>query len=187
MLSRVQCSPWRLVRRARGGLGWVMALCLLLHGALPVRAEDVSTEYQVKAAFLFIFVKFVEWPDGTLSDQIDICVAGANPFGETLGETLRGEELDGRPISWRTISQPDASCHVLFVPSRVGPRPFLRAAQSRQQLTVGESPTFLADGGIINFVIEENRVRFEISPAAASRAGLRISSRLLQLARIRQP
>ena len=143
-------------------------------------------EYEIKAAFLYNFVRLVEWPADAPAGPIRICVAGPQAFEAQLDATVQGEAIGGRPVTVSPVSQLEPGCHVLFVPSRADATRYLRAANGRPVLTVGESPDFIGQGGIINFVIEQNRVRFEINPGAAMRANLRISSRLLQLARIRQ-
>ncbi len=146
--------------------------------------QDASLEYQVKAAYLFNFTKFVEWPAAALPDgePLTICVAGENPFGPTLDATIRGESVNGRPLQARA-AQPPAGCHVVFVPRGVDAAAALRPFRSLPALTVGESDGFLRRGGMINFVIDDGRVRFEINQEAAERAHVRISSRLLRLAR----
>lgn len=146
-------------------------------------AQDISAEYRVKAAYLYNFVKFVEWP-GESSGPLSICVAGRNPFGSVLDDLVRGESVNGRRIETRVILEPEPDCSVVFVPEGAATAAYLRAARTMPTLTVGESPTFIPQGGIARFYVEGPNIRFEISPPAAERAGLRISSRLLQLARI---
>jgi hypothetical protein len=167
----------------------VLTLILSLVGA-PVdgpaaaaRAQEASLEYRVKAAYLFNFTKFVDWPANAppADAPLTICVAGTSPFGHTLEETVRGELVSGRALTTRVVREPDG-CHVLFIPKRVAAAPLLRQAGTRPILTVGESEEFLRDGGVINFVMQDGKVRFEISQDAAARAQLRISSRLLRLA-----
>ena len=160
------------------------ALVLALVTALPGAAQDAPLEYRVKAAYLFNFIKFVEWPAGPVPEgtPFTICVAGDNPFDTALDETIRGETVGGRPLQWRPAEGND-TCQVLFIPHDVDPVPFLKRTRMQPVLTVGESPEFLRQGGIINFVRDGGKVRFEISQEAASRAQLRISSRLLRLAR----
>lgn len=152
--------------------------------AVHAFAQDASLEYQVKAAYLFNFTKFIEWPEGALRDgaPLTICVAGENPFGSSLEETIQGESVNGRPLQARA-AQPPAGCHVVFVPRGVDPAAALRPFRSLPALTVGESDGFLRGGGMVNFFIEDGRVRFEINHEAADRALVRISSRLLRLAR----
>jgi YfiR/HmsC-like len=158
-------------------------LFLVLSAAAGLHARQVSLEYQLKAAYLFNFVKFIEWPPGAAAGPLVICVAGHNPFGGVLEETIRGESVNDRMLSTRVISMPDANCHVVFLPYDIDTTAYLRAARDAPTLTVGESPAFIAHGGIVNFIAEEGRIRFQISQAAAARADLRISSHLLRLAR----
>lgn len=161
-------------------------LALLIAGLLGAGAPaaDVPLEYRVKAAYLFNFTKFVEWPEEALppEGQITICVAGTDPFGGALIETVRGESVDGHALAARTVTDV-AGCHVLFVPADVPAAPLLGETRTRPVLTVGESPGFLEQGGIVNFILHDGKVRFQISHDAATRAQLRISSRLLRLSR----
>jgi hypothetical protein len=160
-------------------------LVLLTASGGVLHPQEVSLEYRVKAAYLYNFLRFVEWPVEPPSDPLTICVAGGrNPFGDVLEETIRGESVGGRPVTARVIRQPDDGCHVVFVPEGAAAGAYIRAADARPTLTVGESPDFIRMGGIVNFIREGTNVRFEIDPMTAERAGLRISSRLLQLARI---
>ena len=157
---------------------------LALALAAATAAQEVSLEYRVKAAYLFNFTKFVDWPRDALPPDapLTICVAGTSPFGEVLDDTVQGELVAGRPLTTRVVREP-SGCHVLFVPAGGAAAPLLHDARTRPILTVGESETFLRDGGIVKFVMQDGKVRFEINQDAASRAQLRISSRLLRLAR----
>jgi hypothetical protein len=146
-------------------------------------AQTVPLEYQVKAAYLFNFAKFVDWPAALSSGPLVICVAVPNPFGMVLEETVHGETISGRPIVQKTIAAPEPGCHVVFVPRGASASAYIGASRGIPVLIVGETPHFIADGGMINFVIDGGTVRFEINQDAASRAGLQISSRLLRLAR----
>jgi hypothetical protein len=149
-------------------------------------------EYDVKAAFLFNFAKFVEWPEtalGGLSEPLAFCVARARPdsnlpFQAVLAATVRGQKAAGHPTEVREFGT--GRCHVLFVGERE--RRELPALQQELHggavLLVGEWNGFLHAGGHVNFVVEGNRVRFDVNPANAAQAGLRISSRLLALARV---
>ena len=153
--------------------------CMILASALPAAAQDVPLEYRVKAAYLYNFLKYIEWPEGTPA-PFTICVAGRNPFGEVLADTVRGERVAGRAVVTRVVNESDG-CHIMFVPRGTAAAPYIRGAHGT--LTVGESPDFLAQGGTILFVQEGGSVRFQIDDEAAMRAGLRISSRLLRLSR----
>ena len=164
----------------------VLGIALLLL-AVPVHGQDVSYEYQVKAAFLYNFIRFVEWPPAAQSGSMIVCVAGRNPLGSFLEETVKGETLDGRPIIPRVILEPDPECRVIFVPDGATVSAYLRASRGAPVLTIGETNDFIDAGGIVRFYMENGKVRFEISPQAAERSQLRISSRLLRLARIRNP
>jgi hypothetical protein len=113
---------------------------------------------------------------------LTICIADYNPFGDALDSTLRGERIGGREVVARVVTAPSRDCHVLFVPADASPAPYLRDRQA-PTLTVGESDDFITMGGMVNFVRDGANVRFEIDAMAADRAGLRISSRLLRLAR----
>jgi hypothetical protein len=142
----------------------------------------------VKAAFLFNFAKFVEWPseafDGP-SHPITICVLGKDPFGSALNEVIAGNTLHGHAFRTRLISEIRESedCHILFFPaSELKSTPKLGQVRNPCTLTVGEVENFLPDGGMVNFVIQEGRVRFEINPTAVGKSHLRVSSKLLSLA-----
>jgi hypothetical protein len=149
-------------------------------------AEEVPPEYRVKAAYLYNFVKYVEWPR-TDKSSILICIAGQNPFGDVLTELIRNERVRGLPLATEVILEPRADCDVLFTPKTSNVSAYLHAATGLPTLTVGETPRFLEQGGIVRFVPSGQNVRFEINPGAAERSKLRISSRLLQLARIVEP
>jgi hypothetical protein len=99
-------------------------------------------------------------------------------------QTLRGERIHDSTLITRVIVMPEAGCHVIFVPQGVATTPYLRAARNSPTLTVGETPGFITQGGIVNFILEKGMIRFQISSRAADRAELRISSHLMRLARI---
>lgn len=158
-------------------------LLLVLSSTAPGESQDVSLEYRVKAVYLFNFIKFVDWPDSSGSGPLTICIAEHNPFGRVLADTIRGEAVGDRPLASKLIAAPDSACHVLFLPQGTAAATYLRAARPLPMLTVGEMSGFIRQGGIVNFFLEQERVRFEIDQKAAERAGLRISSHLLRLAR----
>jgi len=168
-----------IARRAVTG-AFAVALLAMQPGALSAD----GLEYQVKAAFLFNFLKFVEWPPAPAGAPWVIGVLGHDPFGEMLDETVRGKIVSGRSIEVRRYSKlSDAKdCSILFI----GRGEYLRTGIPAMQpglLTVGEAPGFLKSGGAISFYLEDNRVRFEIRPEAARAAGLRMSAQLLKLGR----
>ena len=148
--------------------------------------EAPAREYQIKAAFLYNFVKYVDWP-GAGRSTITIGVLGKNPFGSAL-ETLNGKVANGKTLAIRHLAglQDARGVDVLFVSASESDhvRQIIDAVLQQPVLTVGEVGGFAQSGGIINFTSEGNRVRFEINPDAAERAGLKISSQLLRLAKV---
>jgi hypothetical protein len=153
----------------------------------PAGAAEVMPEYQVKAAFLYNFVKFVEWP-ATVAEQrgpVVICVIGKDPFGASLTNVVDGKKVNGRGIEVRKITEVAAavSCHVLFVSESENARlpEITKAVRVWSVLTVGECPKFIQQGGIVNFLMDGHRVRFQINAKAAGDAGLKISSKLMEL------
>ncbi len=170
---------------------WLVLLGLLVFGgrASCEAAPEVSKEYQVKAAFLYNFTKFVEWPASRFSTNtspIVIAVLGRNPFGEELDAIVRERKVNGRGLVVKVIDSADeaATAHLLFVGADAEDRLAgkMDALQKSGVLTVGESPRFIASGGIINFTLDADKVRFQINPQAGEQAGLKISAQLLKLA-----
>jgi hypothetical protein len=151
-------------------------------------------EYQVKAAFLYNFAKFVHWPERAFAsptDPIQICVFGHNPFGSSLEQTVGGKEFAGRNFLVRSIADPQEACkcHIVFISAAEKRRTaaLIAAARGASVLTVGESPGFAAQGGVVNFVLENGAVHFEVNLEAARQKDLEISSKLLGLARVIKP
>ena len=186
-----------VLKAPRAVLG--LAVVALLGGRAPAAAltSDQARrdlEYQVKAAFLFNFAKFVEWPadafDGP-QDPVAICVMGKDPFGDSLDNVVRGETVNGRPLIVRRPRNPleTRDCQIVFLAraERAWQDEILSSLEGEGILTVGEDDGFLTDGGIIRFVLEENRVRFDINLAAAEANRLKLSSKLLRLARAMYP
>lgn len=152
------------------------------------------TDYQVKAAYLARFVKFIEWPDnpspppagGAPADEpFPICVLGQDPFGSALDAALAGETFGRHPLVPRRVAsaREAAACRVVFIGE--GDRALRRALtelEGSRVLTVGDQPEFLKRGGMIQFLLEGNRVRFQVNLTAAKKAGLNLSSELLKVA-----
>jgi len=145
----------------------------------------------VKAAFLYNFAKFVEWPAQNFKgsdDPIAICTLGQNPFGSMLEDAVKGKTLEGRAFVVRAI--PDvrqaSGCRILFISSTEQKhlQLILKSIKAPGILTVGETEGFAKNGGIINFKLEGGMVRFEINVVAAAKEGLQIRSNLLSLAEI---
>ena len=167
----------------------VTTLLALLACGQPAAAQS-GLEYEVKAAFIYNFIQFVEWPQGALADPaapFRVCLYGDNPFGPALERTIRGEQVNGHPLTIERVAVGGmvTQCQLLFVPQSQAARTagVLRAAGEAPVLLVGESPNFLRAGGMINLFVEGGRVRFDINQPAASARGLVASSKLLRVAR----
>jgi hypothetical protein len=176
------------------GIAAVLSLAMTL-GNFPAGAsEQPIDEYQVKAAFIYNFAKFVQWPAEafqTAKEPIAICVLGEDPFGSFLEDTIAGRTIEGRPLTIRHIASDKqvAGCHILFFGSGDDKRVTSAIADIRTPgiLTIGDSEISGVDGVVINFRLEAGKVRFDINVEAAGREKLLISSRLLSLARIVDP
>jgi hypothetical protein len=165
----------------RGAILSVLIFAILLFAPGSVAAEDL--EYQVKAAFLFNFLKFVEFPPAGNDSPWVIGILGHDPFGDVLDNTVRGKLIAGRPIEIRRYARAAdvKDCNILFIDRTDSES--LGTPVRPGLLTVGETPGFLKSGGIVSFYLEDNRVRFEIHPLAAHSSGLRVSAQLLKLGR----
>jgi hypothetical protein len=148
-------------------------------------------EYDLKAAFLFNFAKFIDWPatSSTKSHSaFTICVLGRDPFGRALDDSLQGKMIRDQSLAVRRLNDKTETrgCQVLFVSSSESGHlaDILEIVRGANVLVVGETPGFAAAGGVIEFTLEENRVRFTINTDAANRAGLTVSSKLLALAKV---
>ena len=166
------------------------AVLSVLLFVLPAVAEQPAfSEYQVKAAFLYNFAKFIEWPDKALrgDEPIIIGTLGDDPFGEVLDETLAGKKVGSHPLSVKRFSRIAAldRCHILFVADSEVARTaeILTRVGAAPTLTVGDTAGFAERGGMIGFVIEERRVRFDVNLKAVRDGGLKPSSQLLKVAR----
>ncbi len=150
-----------------------------------------GAEYPLKLAFLYNFAKFVEWPSDSFRSPgapLAICIVGHNPFSLGIEEELRSRPVGGHSIEFVARKPTDTlnACHIVFVPvtEKDQAARIVSSLKGLGALTVGESEGFAVRGGIINFTVEGGNVRFEINRTAAGRAGLKISSKLLSLARI---
>lgn len=166
----------------------LFALALFLGWQARSRAST-PTEYEVKAAYLYNFGLFVHWRASAAAGgeaPFTVCVLGMDPFGKILDSTIAGETIGGQNvIARRIMSDAGASeCRILFISSSEDGalKQILSDVGGASILTVSDMPEFIDRGGIIEFVIENSRVRFEINLAAAERAHLTLSSQLLKLA-----
>ena len=174
MRSRV--SPWAWAYVAVG----VLATLLVL----SPQARAQSLETAVKATYLYKFAPFVEWPAKafeTPTSPLMVCVQGDDPFGPMLDRAIAGQKVDAHPVQLRRLEVVDAAsgCHIAFIAGskRQAQAEALKALRGTGALTVTDG-----GAGAIRFVMQNDRVRFEIDPAEVSADGLVLSSKLLSLA-----
>jgi hypothetical protein len=174
---------------------YVLPLVLLITGLFfcaSLRAQsDGLTEDQIKAGFLFNFTKFVDWPPDAFpiaSAPIVIAVVGANPFGDTLSATAAGKTVGGRAVVVKQFKEGQdlRACTILFISSSEKRQSahILESLKGSSVLTVSEIAGFARSGGMIAFLVEENKVRLEINLGAASEARLKVSAKLIGVARL---
>lgn len=168
--------------------------CLLAVGLTGLGAAGLEslepprpTEYEVKAAFLYNFAKFVRWsPDQALGPTFVVAVIGEDPFGEILDRTFAGKTLEERRVEIRRIESPDDATKVqlLFIGSSERARlaQILKGLQGSNVLTVGEMDGFAERGGMIAFRVRDDVVRFDINLGEVERARLKMSSQIIRLA-----
>jgi hypothetical protein len=195
-----------LVKRAHGRpVRWREALCAAIFAAVlagyfalaPVlapalaRADQAPTDFQVKAAYLFNFLKFVEWPENPGADphaKWVIGFMGQTPIGEELAHMAAGKNVLGRDLEIKTLQASDnlRACNIVFISDSEKKRlpAILNALRGSTVLTVADMDDFIGAGGMVQFVVEDARVRLSIDLGAATRAHLKISSKLLLLAHV---
>lgn len=165
-------------------------------GLAQGRSDTPPVEYQVKAAYLYNFAKFIEWPTNAFASatsEVTIGVVADERVAVTIERVLADKQVLGHPVGVRRLpglnSDHAASCHILFLTQsakEAGPDEFARLA-SRPVLTVGESADFLARGGIMNFVLTNATVRLQLNLKSAEKAGLKVSSKLASVAQLVNP
>ena len=169
-------------------LATTLAFAILGTVSLRVVADD-SVEYAVKAAYLSKFGIYVTWPDATFrtsDDPLNICIVGQDPFGAALDQAILDKSIDAHPIHVQRVSayDPVPVCHILYVNDDDDyiEQGVLESARGRAILTVTDGRGDLPPSGVVDFVVVDNRVRFTIDRDAAQQNGLKIGSKLLQLA-----
>lgn len=177
-------SRWKVLPRWR-----YLLFSLILGLSLTLFAQEQPSEYQVKAAFLFNFAKFVDWPPASFTDTnapFVVGVLGKNVFGDALEQTIRDRRVRNREFEFKNLtSVAEAShCHILFIsPSeKEDLTKIIKSLNNASVLTVSETDGFIKAGGMINFTIQDSKIRFQINDLAVKKAGLQISSKLLSLA-----
>jgi hypothetical protein len=169
-----------------------MALLAFLLAALSMRAQPATVpEYKLKAAVLFNLAKFIDWPTNTFAQAeapFVVGVIGDDPFGPLLEDTLRQQTVHGRKATVRRLAAGDdlSVCHILFVSrsERLRTTTILAQVSRAPVLTVSETDGFAEAGGMVNLVLQDGLVRFEINRGAADARGLQISSKVLKYARL---
>jgi YfiR/HmsC-like len=184
----------RATRRAAGWLRLGLFAAALAPGCLPLRATEASLEYRVKAAFLFNFAKFVEWPPDSLPPGRPLRIGLMGPPGicAEIEASLAGKSVAGHPLVARRVDLSELGAdppQVLFVQRtvRASPAEIAGMLRGRPVLVVGEAPDFAAEGGIIGFVEVDDTLRFQVNLRAALRADLHLSGQLASLAEIVTP
>ena len=168
-------------------LPWAIAALALATGSAAVPQQS-SLEYPLKAAFLYNLVKFVEWPAADGNGPIVLGILGQDAFGATVEQVFRGKEVEGRALQIRYVAKPEdlKFCQVIFIsePEKGRLLEILGALKDAHVLTVSEIERFAERGGMVHLIIENTKVRFEVNVDTVSRARLKISARLLQLASV---
>ena len=180
----------RCGRKARAYLLALGTVLLLLLPGPPLSCAQSVSEYQVKAAYLYNFSKFVEWPAQAFASPtapIRLCVLNDPAFESELNPIVKGKIVGGRAIAVIPVQNAEQArrCQILFIASSQDKqsRQIIDALRDSSVLTVGESAGFVEKGGIINFVLQDDRVQLQVNHKAATQAGLHISSRLLSVAK----
>jgi hypothetical protein len=177
----------RARRLGTASLALVMT-CIAAPGTAADRSFGPATDVAVKAAFLYNFVKFTEWPALPAGAAIVLCVVGDEGIAAALAETVREQNISGHPLDVRRAQDSTTwrNCHLLFIAEAEAQRSAsgLDGIKTLPVLTVSDAKSFSLSGGIIELYIEDGRMRFAINVDAAERSGLRLSSRLLGLAKV---
>jgi hypothetical protein len=181
---------WPEVSRWISGFNLPIFLSFLVFALCGASAEaQMAREYQLKAVFLFNFAQFTDWPENAFADEkspIVIGVLGADPFGQSLNDTIRDETVRGHPLVVEHYRRADEikTCHILFISQpeiRHGDE-ILKNVKGKPILTVADNDGTTAAGVVIRFVVENNKVHFRINQEAARAANLTLSSKLLRVA-----
>jgi hypothetical protein len=180
---------WRLSLAVQSYLGLLIGVFCSAHPLFP--QGSAPTEYQVKAAFLLNFARFIEWPPDAFQNEktpITLCVFRYDPFGSALDEVIRGKAINNRDLLARRVNalQDVKACQLVFVSDREDAHlsEIANRVRGTSALVVGEAEGFAERGGAVQFFLENNKLRFAVNVDAVARARLQVSSRLLGLARI---
>lgn len=182
------------MRRSRLIVAVLLSLSVAVGANAQSSASAASSEYLIKAGFIYNFAQLVQWPSAAFSQAdspIVIGILGTDPFGASIDRVVENKKLDGRSLvikrlRWSKDLKDLTECNILFISSseKEHAAEVINIVKWLPILTIGETPGFAARGGIINLTLEDNKVRFEVNIGAAKQANLNISSRLLALAKI---
>jgi hypothetical protein len=188
--QRCQCAA-RIPVSVPWPVGWCFRILLIFAvGLLPIvvpAQNSAPTETQVEAAYLFNFARFVRWPGADRSSTpLQVCVLGKNPFGSVLDSTVRGESVGSRPVLTRSVAnlQQASGCQILFISESEASHldAILLALRHQGCLTVSNIPRFADRGGMIEFLRQDDRIRFKVNVAPMVEGGVSVSSELLKVA-----
>ncbi|HEX5426429.1 MAG TPA: YfiR family protein, partial [Candidatus Acidoferrales bacterium] len=182
-----------LARKPRGVVSFWLVLLLAISEILPFEVQARQkrpTESQIEAIYLFNFTRFIEWPPDPAAapgaETFSLCVLGEDPFGKFLDATIAGERVGEKSFVARRISKPEDAldCRILFVSTSEQDhlKELFDVLANKSVLTVSDIPRFAERGGMIEFVMAKDKVRFEINLTSATEAGLTLSSDLLKVA-----
>ena len=171
----------------------LLVLLVMVSSAAKVNATSaqVLSESQIKAGFLFNFTRFIEWPDhafATPTSAFSVCIIGATPLVDLLTQAAMGKVVNGRSLTIRGVKSTDDlhTCQILFLSMTEERRAahILESVKGMSVLTVSEIPGFAAAGGMIDFVVEENKVKLEMNVDATSHTGLKVSAKLIAVSHL---
>ena len=173
-------------------LGILSCVAAGLNAALPTYGQVIDRQYKLKAVYLYKFATYVQWPEGAFRDEASpfvIGILGPAPVGADLREIAKVKKIGGRKIDVRNYEQAGdiRDCHILFISGAVNietQQAAIKLLSGRNILLVGETPEFLKHGGVIDLLIQENRIRIYISKSAYEREDLKISAQLLRIATV---
>ena len=159
---------------------------LVAVGGIAMPQSTPPTQSEVQAVYLYNFAKFVRWPQESKHDALTICIVGDKIYSDTLTRVVAGEHIEGHPLAVRFIEQPadEAGCDILFIglAAKEHLTSLLANAINKPMLTVSDIPGFVGQGGMIQFLLIDNRVRFSVDIRAVQRSGIDLSSELLKVA-----
>jgi hypothetical protein len=175
--------------RVRSPIPFLLVLTMVFY-AVNLIAQTTAKEYRIKAAFLFNFAHYVEWPPDTFKDAnspLTYCTVGEDPFEGVLDESVNSKSVGTHPLRVQHLKAPEnfQGCQIVFIGANEKKRvtAILETLKQAPVLVVGESSHFVQQGGTVGFLSEENTVRFEVNLDAAQRARLNISATLLSVAK----